>query len=86
MRFWQVALRQMVYIVIKELSTIAEDVIMVTSSIMKDMQSNLDVVYRPNAIRALARIIDVSRLCYRSRARWLKCLAGSIRPVCRTPF
>lgn len=50
----------MVYLVIKELSTIAEDVIMVTSSIMKDMQPNLEVVYRPNAIRALARIIDVS--------------------------
>jgi coatomer protein complex subunit gamma len=55
----QAALRQMVYLVIKELSTIAEDVIMVTSSIMKDMQPNLEVVYRPNAIRALARIIDV---------------------------
>ncbi|ODO05191.1 coatomer subunit gamma [Cryptococcus wingfieldii CBS 7118] len=52
------ALRQMVYLVIKELSKIAEDVIMVTSSIMKDMQPNLEVVYRPNAIRALARIID----------------------------
>lgn len=52
------ALRQMVYLVIKELSNIAEDVIMVTSSIMKDMQPNLEVVYRPNAIRALARIID----------------------------
>jgi coatomer protein complex subunit gamma len=50
----------MVYLVIKELSTIAEDVIMVTSSIMKDMQPNLEVIYRPNAIRALARIIDVS--------------------------
>lgn len=50
----------MVYLVIKELSSIAEDVIMVTSSIMKDMQPNLEVVYRPNAIRALARIIDVS--------------------------
>lgn len=50
----------MVYLVIKELSTVAEDVIMVTSSIMKDMQPNLEVVYRPNAIRALARIIDVS--------------------------
>ena len=56
---WQSALRQMVYLVIKELSTIAEDVIMVTSSIMKDVQPNLEVVYRPNAIRALARIIDV---------------------------
>jgi hypothetical protein len=56
----QSGLRQMVYLVIKELSTIAEDVIMVTSSIMKDMQPNLEVIYRPNAIRALARIIDVS--------------------------
>ena len=56
----QSGLRQMVYLVIKELSTIAEDVIMVTSSIMKDMQSNHEVIYRPNAIRALARIIDVS--------------------------
>ena len=52
----------MVYLVIKELSHIAEDVIMVTSSIMKDMQPNLEVIYRPNAIRALCRGIDVSRL------------------------
>lgn len=57
---FQSGLRQMVYLVVKELSTIAEDVIMVTSSIMKDMQSNHEVIYRPNAIRALARIIDVS--------------------------
>ncbi|SCV71073.1 BQ2448_3835 [Microbotryum intermedium] len=56
------ALRQMVYLVIKELSTIAEDVIMVTSSIMKDMQPNLEVIYRPNAIRALCRIIDGSMI------------------------
>ncbi|GAA5889804.1 hypothetical protein JCM5296_002346 [Sporobolomyces johnsonii] len=56
------ALRQMVYLVIKELSGIAEDVIMVTSSIMKDMQPNLEVIYRPNAIRALCRIIDGSMI------------------------
>ncbi|KAG8775133.1 coatomer subunit gamma [Ceratobasidium sp. 428] len=54
------ALRQMVYLAVKELSTSAEDVIMVTSSIMKDMQGNLEAVYRPNAIRALCRIIDPS--------------------------
>ncbi|KAG1816211.1 coatomer subunit gamma [Suillus variegatus] len=40
------ALRQMVYLAIKELATIAEDVIM--------------VIYRPNAIRALCRIINPS--------------------------
>ena len=49
----------MMYLAFKELSNTAEDVIMVTSSIQKDMQPNLDVVYRPNAIRALCRIIDV---------------------------
>ncbi|EPQ60297.1 Coatomer, gamma subunit [Gloeophyllum trabeum ATCC 11539] len=54
------ALRQMVYLAIKELSTTAEDVIMVTSSIMKDMQPNSEVIYRSNAIRALCRIIDPS--------------------------
>jgi len=54
------ALRQMVYLAIKELATTSEDVIMVTSSIMKDMQPNLEVIYRPNSIRALCRIIDPS--------------------------
>jgi coatomer subunit gamma len=55
----QSALRQAVYLAIKELATSAEDVIMVTSSIMKDMQANAEVVYRPNAIRALCHVIDV---------------------------
>ena len=60
----------MVYLAIKELSETAEDVIMVTSSIMKDMQPNSEVIYRPNAIRALARIIDVSvSLCLSARCR-----------------
>ncbi|KAL0580682.1 coatomer subunit gamma [Marasmius crinis-equi] len=54
------ALRQAVYLAIKELSTTAEDVIMVTASIMKDIQPNSEVIYRPNAIRALCRIIDPS--------------------------
>lgn len=52
----------MVYLNVKELATMAEDVIMVTASIMKDMQPNLEVIYRPNAIRALCRIIDVSTI------------------------
>lgn len=54
------SLRQMVYLVIKELADTAEDVIMVTSSIMKDTAVGSDVLYRANAIRALCRIIDVS--------------------------
>jgi coatomer protein complex subunit gamma len=54
------SLRQMVYLVIKELASSADDVIMVTSSIMKDTSVASDVVYRPNAIRALCRVIDAS--------------------------
>jgi len=53
------SLRQMVYLVIKELADTAEDVIMVTSSIMKDTAVGSDVLYKANAIRALCRIIDV---------------------------
>ncbi|MBW0508929.1 hypothetical protein O181_048644, partial [Austropuccinia psidii MF-1] len=56
------ALRQMVYLTIKELSHLAQDVLMVTSSIMKDMQPNLEVIYRPNAIRALCSVIDGSMI------------------------
>jgi len=57
----------MVYLVIKELADTAEDVIMVTSSVMKDVAgaggrgSGEQDIYRANAIRALCRIIDVSR-------------------------
>ena len=54
------SLRQMVYLVLKELAGPADDVIMVTSSIMKDTAVGSDVLYRANAIRALCRIIDVS--------------------------
>lgn len=53
------SLRQMVYLIIKELAHAAEDVIMSTSIIMKDMSVGSDVIYRANAIRALCRIIDV---------------------------
>lgn len=49
----------MVYLIIKELANTAEDVIMVTSSIMKDTSVGSDVLYKANAIRALCTIIDV---------------------------
>jgi coatomer protein complex subunit gamma len=54
------SLRQMVYLIIKELASTAEDVLMMTSSIMKDCSVGSDVVYRANAIRALCRIVDAS--------------------------
>lgn len=53
------SLRQMVHLVIKELASSAEDTIMVTSTIMKDTGGSTDIIFRPNAIRALCRIIDV---------------------------
>jgi len=49
----------MIYLVIKELASTAEDVTMVTSSIMIDTAVGSDVVYMANAIRALCRIIDM---------------------------
>ncbi|KAI5464269.1 adaptin N terminal region-domain-containing protein [Mariannaea sp. PMI_226] len=54
------SLRQMVHLVIKELANSAEDIIMVTSTIMKDTGGSTDIIYRPNAIRALCRIIDAT--------------------------
>lgn len=48
------------YLVIKELSGIAQDVIMVTQSLIKDIQSKQETIYRANAIRALCLITDVS--------------------------
>lgn len=50
----------MVHLAIKELANSAEDIIMVTSTIMKDTGGSAEAIYRPNAIRALCRIIDVS--------------------------
>ncbi|KAG2181582.1 hypothetical protein INT44_008397, partial [Umbelopsis vinacea] len=56
------SLRQMMYLVIKELSDIAEDVIMVTQSLMKDIQAKQETSYRANAIRALCQITDPSMI------------------------
>ncbi len=53
-----VILRRMVYLGIKDLSTVADDVIIVTSSLTKDMTGKEDT-YRAPAIRALTAITDV---------------------------
>ncbi|KAK6916564.1 Clathrin/coatomer adaptor, adaptin-like, N-terminal [Dillenia turbinata] len=52
-----IGLRRMVYLMIKELSPSADEVIIVTSSLMRDMNSKTDM-YRANAIRVLCRITD----------------------------
>lgn len=53
------SLRQMVYLAIKEFSGISEDVLMATSSIMKDVQNGSDAV-KPDAIRSLTNVLDES--------------------------
>ncbi|XP_064487269.1 coatomer subunit gamma-2-like isoform X2 [Ornithodoros turicata] len=54
-------LRRLVYLGIKELSKVADDVIIVTSSLTKDMTGKEDQ-YRAAAIRALCKITDSSML------------------------
>lgn len=56
-----VILRRLVYLGIKELSSIADDVIIVTSSLTKDMTGKEDL-YRAAAIRALCSITDATML------------------------
>ncbi|KAM5280186.1 coatomer subunit gamma-1 isoform 1-T1 [Ctenodactylus gundi] len=54
-------LRRMCYLTIKEMSCIAEDVIIVTSSLTKDMTGKEDS-YRGPAVRALCQITDSTML------------------------
>uniref|UniRef100_F1KV00 Coatomer subunit gamma n=1 Tax=Ascaris suum TaxID=6253 RepID=F1KV00_ASCSU len=63
-KLWQskdANLRRLVYLAIKELCDISNDVIIVTSSLTKDMTGREDI-YRGPAIRALCCIIDASML------------------------
>ena len=50
-------LRRMVYLCLKDICPGSDEVIIVTSSLMKDMNSTVDL-YRANAIRVLRTIID----------------------------
>eukprot|EP01113_Clastostelium_recurvatum_P003606 TRINITY_DN1157_c0_g1_i1.p1 TRINITY_DN1157_c0_g1~~TRINITY_DN1157_c0_g1_i1.p1 ORF type:complete len:887 (+),score=324.88 TRINITY_DN1157_c0_g1_i1:90-2750(+) len=56
-----IPLRRMMFLMLKELSTMSDDVIIVISSLTKDIISKVDL-YRANAIRVLARIADNSLL------------------------
>jgi coatomer protein complex subunit gamma len=51
----------MVYLIIKEVCPSSDEVIIVTSSLMKDMNSKVDL-YRSNAIRVLCSITDAGLL------------------------
>jgi len=56
-----IPLRRMVYLVLKELSTMSDDVIIVMASLTKDMNCKTDL-YRANAIRVLTGITDNTML------------------------
>ncbi|OUC43142.1 putative trp operon repressor [Trichinella nativa] len=63
-KLWQsndVVLRRLVYLTIKELASLADDVIIVTSSLTKDMTGKEDI-YRASAIRALCKVTDSTML------------------------
>ncbi len=60
-------LRRMVFLCIKDICPSADEVIIVTSSLMKDMNSKIDL-YRSNAVRVLCKIID-SQLLMQVRSR-----------------
>ncbi|CAO4374276.1 unnamed protein product [Caenorhabditis nigoni] len=63
-KLWQskdVNLRRMIYLAVKELAEVSDDVIIVTSSLTKDMTGREDL-YRAAAIRALCKITDTGML------------------------
>ena len=64
-----IALRRMVYVVIRELATLADDVIIVTSSLMKDLTGKQELL-RSGALRALCTVIDPSMI--QSIERYMK--------------
>jgi coatomer protein complex subunit gamma len=54
-----VNLRRMVYLILKELNVKDTEVFIVVSSLQRDISGNVDL-FRGNAIRVLARILDPS--------------------------
>lgn len=62
-------LRRMVYLCIKDICPSADEVIIVTSSLMKDMNSKTDL-YRSNSVRVLCKIIDSQLLMQVSDGTW----------------
>lgn len=74
-------LRRMVYLCIKEFIPASDEVIIITSSLMKDMNSSNDL-YRANAIRVLCKIIDSQMLL--QIERYLKQAVVDKSPVVST--
>lgn len=55
------SIRQLVLLTLKEFILKAKDVIIITSTLIKDMQPS-SAIYRPNAIRTLIKILDAPML------------------------
>jgi coatomer subunit gamma len=75
-------LRRMVYLCLKDICPDAAEVMIVTNSLMKDMNSPQEL-YRANAIRVLRTIIDPSLL--QQIERYFKqCIVDKapVRPLC----
>ena len=75
-------LRRMVYLVIKDVCPGSDEVIIITSSLMKDMNSKTDL-YRSNAIRVLCSITDSQLLG--QIERYLKQVTAGLR-LSHKPF
>ncbi|KAF5841268.1 hypothetical protein DUNSADRAFT_13722 [Dunaliella salina] len=71
-------LRRMVYLCIKDICPSADEVIIVTSSLMKDMNSKTDL-YRSNSVRVLCKIIDSQLLMQFHAVALLHALRASDR-------
>ena len=58
----ELALRRLMYVVIKEISCFAQDIMMATSSLIQDINNTakLDATMRGDALRALGKIVDPS--------------------------
>ncbi|QPG74778.1 hypothetical protein FOA43_002112 [Brettanomyces nanus] len=74
------SLRQLGYLAIKELCSISDDVLMITASIMKDIQG-AEPVFKPDAIRTLSRVLDGSTIHAAERAM-RNCIVDSNQAVC----
>lgn len=55
-------MRRLTYLVIRELSKIAQDVLIVTSSLTQDMIGKDEYFFKTGSVRALGSIIDVNLL------------------------
>lgn len=74
------SLRQLAYLAIKELCSFSDDILMITASIMKDIQAGAPI-FKPNAVRTLARVLDGSTIHTAERAM-RNCIVDQDQAVC----